>query len=201
MSAGEIPYRRIIFVDIDGVLNNSVDIECYRSPKPISKQNVEVFNRMIENMNKQKGHLDFSNGHVEYVKFKERVDAGQPYRKLPSVECVLSSTWRLHYFGMPDPVKKFQEDFRKRGIRCDWVGYTPRFLYVVGQSMERGVEINSWLQKNCMNQFVSFCILDDDRDMLGLREHLVHVTGKTGLLDIDTGEATRIMSKVQYIMR
>lgn len=193
-------YRRLVFVDVDGVLNNSVDEECYHSVRPISKNNIRVFNKLIKTLNNQCGKVDYTSGHAVYMEPAQGANPvlGEPWR-LPPVECVLSSTWRLHYLGLPNALDEIKKDFKGYGTKCNWVGHTPRHLYVAGKSMERGVEINSWIQKNCQGQYVSFCILDDDRDMLGLKEHLVYVTGKTGLLEIDIQDAVRVMSRVWHV--
>lgn len=140
-SEDKIPHKRLIFLDVDGVLNNDYDAAAWESVTPISKSNVEALNEIIDKLTEEVGPI--------YL--------------------VLSSTWRLRYFGKENAIELINKDFSSYGIKAPFIGHTPRFIDVTGHSYYRGYEIDYWIKKNCNKSYVSFVIIDDDCDMASLR--------------------------------
>jgi hypothetical protein len=87
---------------------------------------------------------------------------------------VVSSTWR--FFGQ----KILDEHFKNEGVEADIIDVTPHGKEViVGDkklftSVERGFEIQEWLDKNENLGIKSFTIIDDSSDMVHLMPKLVH---------------------------
>ncbi len=154
---------KIIFLDIDGVLNCQ---EAYR-------------NGFCEYVNLDENH--------SYQKFyppsKELLNKLIDETK---AKIVISSTWRksgLEY------MKKVWENEKMSG---EIIGLTPSFYHKDLGSIPRGSEINHWLEEQKLRQIFwsedrqqeyidnsgieNFIIIDDDGDMLySQRKHFVHV--------------------------
>ena len=137
----KIPHKRLIFLDVDGVLNNDTDTQAWESYTPISKMNVDALNEIIDRLTEELG----------------------------SVSIVLSSTWRLKYLNKDNAIELINKDFSGYGIKAKFIGLTPRLIDVTGNSYFRGYEIDHWIRKHCKGSYVSFVILDDNCDMGSLR--------------------------------
>lgn len=148
-----IPHKRIIFLDVDGVLNNDYDAAAWESVTPISQSNVEALNEIIDKLEEE----------------------------MRSISLVLSSTWRLRYFGKENAIELINRDFSSYGIKAPFIGHTPRFIDVTGNSYYRGYEIDYWIKKNCNKSYVSFVIIDDDGDMASLRNQQFQTMSDLGI--------------------
>ena len=124
---------KIIFLDIDGVLNRLGTMEEGRTTTRwngcigMEPELVERFNTLVE-------------------------DTG--------VSVVLSSTWRLD--------EDWLQSMKANGLNTDkFIGRTPRMPRKSGgvEMMERGYEINAWINANDMAH-AKIAIIDDDNDML-----------------------------------
>ena len=165
---------KIIFLDIDGVLNSD---ESMRRKKR-SGYGFDIHNTtqsydcpsqpMIENLN----HIVENTG--AYI--------------------VISSSWR-HYHKI-DEIKQL---FEKLEIKGKIVDYTP----VVKLSTYRGLEIQNWIdnynEAKAKGNFLlkpikSFVILDDNNDMLNLKDRLVLTDYKIGLTKTNAEEAIKILN-------
>jgi hypothetical protein len=106
---------------------------------------------------------------------------------------VISSTWRLQPrpYQHPGQVEPLRQILSAHGITGEIIGTTPWFWKphsdhpeddtVVIAGKERGHEIQAWLDQH--PAVLSFVILDDDSDMVHLRHRLVKTSFEFGLLD------------------
>ena len=112
---------------------------------------------------------------------------------------VISSTWR--HFGQ----SILEEHFKKEGITGKIVGITPNGIErrtasrAIIISVERGLEIQDWLDKN--QGVESFVIIDDSSDMAHLMHKLVQTKwqdpdgdkSKEGLTEAKVDEALEML--------
>jgi hypothetical protein len=148
---------KVLFLDIDGVLNSTQGVEWHRLQRKI-KGCIWI------------DHEFFCPIAVNNLKLI--------MRKLPHLKIVISSSWReCHVF---DELKKLLHDY------CDIepsriIGKTPR-LY----DEQRGTEIQKWLDDNGAEHGVThFVILDDNDDMVHLKPCLVQTNGDHGFMWAD----------------
>lgn len=93
---------------------------------------------------------------------------------------VASSTWRL------DGLMKTRERLKEWGVKADCIDVTPDLTLKPGNStvliaVERGHEIQHWLDHYEREEVESFVIFDDDKDMAHLLPHLIHTPFETGI--------------------
>ena len=148
----------IIFLDVDGVLNN----ELFYTRKRIK-------------------HEEQSEGIHEYRKrqFDPRcIGLLNAITDDNKAKIVLSSTWRKTRGGINYLKKLFEEV----GITGELVGLTPTYyIEELKSSVPRGVEIYGWLN-NTKLKIGNYVIIDDDSDMLlWQKEHYFHVDAYSGL--------------------
>lgn len=153
--------KKIIFLDIDGVLNNQLH---YTSD--YSKElNEEV--KKLNNQNKhQEGHRVW-----ELSNFCPRnVEILNQLIKETDAYIVVSSTWRKNR-----SVEELQDLFDEVGIEGEIIGKTPVLYFnrdenVDYQPVPRGSEIKAWMDSYSKNLGksikIKYIILDDDSDML-----------------------------------
>lgn len=160
---------KIIFLDIDGVLNNAMD-ECKHKLEveiddeakyyPHSHCNVRILNRLIE---------------------------------LTSAKIVVSSTWRL---GLDLPEMKKVLD--AIGVVGDCIGMTDNIndAYALrGNEILKWIKDNEKLVGEYY-QYNTYVILDDDSDMLyWQKDNFVHVDPTIGLTDRNIGNAIKILNQ------
>ncbi len=170
---------KIIFLDIDGVLNNEEDIV----------------------------YLHESNGGWENEDFKRiRSEAafgsGTPFSKrnlnnlkhlveTTNAKIVLTSTWRTS----KDSCNCFLKALDSIGIKDKCIARTKDAYY--NSEWGRGREITEWLEEHQEKQVESYVILDDDADMNWgtCMEHFIHVNGQVGLTCRDRMIAIDILNK------
>ena len=95
---------------------------------------------------------------------------------------VISSTWR-----MGNELHGMKEMWRDRGLPGEVVGVTPNFMYKTGSTLQRGKEIDAYLEEH--PQITNYVIIDDDSDMEPHQlENFVMTSGNTNHSDcIDIG--------------
>jgi hypothetical protein len=147
---------KIIFLDIDGVLN--------------SGDNLISLNVLKEEDSDQYGQF-FDDRCVRYLKWIIQETGAY---------IVISSSWRLA--GL-QAMKQLWEDRKLPGFVS---GITPRsFINEEGERESyncRGEEIAAWLKQNNLNDGNEWVIIDDDSDMLEDQTfNFVHVDGRFGL--------------------
>lgn len=176
--------RKIIFLDIDGVLNNEIVAQewlakegsgggyggFFEEEEEATKENVKWSHKNIDNL-------------------REIVQA-------TNASIVISSDWRKHF-----SVKKFKEMFSLYGwknapiidkttvMHSSNPGYGKLIKYDV-----RGREIEQWLSEN--KDVTSYVIIDDLRQFLDKQErNFVNTNGEVGLTYKDCVKAIEILNK------
>lgn len=134
--------RKILFLDFDGVLNNN--------------------NFFIKRKDSSFKDIDFEN----VVNLKKLME------KVPELEIVISSTWRIG-----TPIEELRIILSEFGIIKERIiGVTPQ----IHLSRIRGFEIEKWLYDNIEKE-AKIAILDDDRDMAHLIKYLFQTDSTIGL--------------------
>jgi hypothetical protein len=157
-------FVRIIFLDIDGVLNS--------------------MNGLIRRGGQ--GLIDIYPEHCDVLDWILSHDK--------EIRIVISSTWRLHY-----SLKEFQTLFGMyHRISKNIIGCTPRL-----PEERRGTEIQKWLHDNeDKYDITDFVILDDDSDMLHLKDsHLIQTNGDYGLTYVEAYDVLDRFKDKDYINR
>lgn len=156
---------KIIFLDIDGVLNSE---NWYKSNKSSTLK--------IED-EKQKFISDSFD--PECWKYVEKLISET------GAKIVLSSSWRL--YDLESTVKEYTGT-AFQPIIDNLIGVTPGFM-----SRCRGMEIKLYL-RSLSEQPESYVILDDDRDMFeSQRPYFVHINDETGITENDYKKALKIL--------
>jgi hypothetical protein len=148
-------YDKIIFLDIDGVLNH----ELFYREKSQDERYEEVG---LPQCNIDKTRVEMLNGLI----------------KDTSAKVVISSTWRKGR-----DVEYLQSILNDAGFIGEVIGKTPS-IYVDGYRILRGVEIYNWMDKNAkiIGGTPKYVIFDDDSDMLyWQRENFLLVDAYCGL--------------------
>lgn len=107
-------------------------------------------------------------------------------------EIVLSSSWRSRHKEEND---KLNVHLKRKGLIKEFFDVTP---YSRSRIRGRGEEIKEWLNKNCKQlDITSFCIIDDDNDMLDeQREFFVNTDSYIGLTSRDADMAIEILNRI-----
>lgn len=174
--------RRVIFLDVDGVLNNHEwqrrALEARSSGPPWQRRSMA---RFID-----PAAVARLNGLVERS----------------GAEVVLSSSWRLHY-----GVGQMQAMLESAGFQARLSGRTPippehdpevyRRLHgrppPAGRDLARGYEIQQWLDSQV--DVAGVAILDDSTRMAHLLPWLIRTSMLTGLLDEHIDEALACLER------
>lgn len=162
---------KIIFLDVDGVLNSEDDLMIHRKKNSIK-------------------------GCILYAEVEDRpLKLLKEIVKKTSAKIVVSSSWRIgcersgkeSVFGkgLYEKLKRRLKDF---GMEI--YDITPS----LGSGTQRGDEIREWLSKNETENFI---ILDDDSDMREYinTEHFIHTTYKHGLTEELKNRAIEVLNK------
>ena len=176
---------KVLFLDIDGVLNSQ---NWFGYMQYCIKNN--MYNRV----------MNFIDTPDEYTEYKLTMLDDRAIANLNRIveetgcKIVLSSSWRCLW--NPKENDKILEALKLKGFKYDFYGLTPRIPQKdFGQ--ERGIEIQSWIDKELENNEIeSFVILDDDNDMLPEQmNNFILVNNQYGLSDIDVFKAIEILNK------
>lgn len=162
---------KIIFLDVDGVLNSQNDLMIYRKKNNINHciLYTEVEDRPLKLL-------------------KEIVDK-------TAAKIVVSSSWRIGCKRSGEESILGNRLFVKLETRLKEYGMN---IYDItpslGSRSQRGDEIREWLSKNPTDNFI---ILDDDSDMCEYREmdNFIHTTYKYGLTEELKDRAIKILSQ------
>jgi len=156
---------RILFLDIDGVLNSSEFLthQFFKFYKFPAEDNCEFALQQIDE------------------KAVQRLN--RLFEVYPDLRIVLSSTWRKLY-----PLSILQELLEKKGLKKNVViGQTPTRL----SDRIRGYEIKEWLDDH--SEVDKFVILDDDANMISLLSHLIRTNYEKGLTEKDVDKVLNIL--------
>lgn len=158
---------KVIFLDVDGVLNSEVSREQERNN----------FDNWMEH--------EVSEMHVNNL--KKIVD-------VTGAQIVLSSSWRFDHPKatgrdfIADPLMKIL-DRKLKAVGLDIIDVTPDLRGKI-----RGVEIQDWLDRH--SEVERFVILDDDVDMMEEQKpFFVNTTFKNGLTEEMANKAIEILNK------
>ncbi len=158
---------KVIFLDVDGVLNSELSREQERNN----------FDNWMEH--------EVSEMHVNNL--KKIVDA-------TGAQIVLSSSWRFDHPKatgrdfIVDPLMKVL-DRKLKAVGLDIIDVTPDLRGKI-----RGAEIQDWLDRH--SEVERFVILDDDVDMKDEQKpFFVNTTFKNGLTDELANKAIEILNK------
>lgn len=176
---------KIIFLDIDGVLNHEL---WYKSEECIN------LNAKINAIADE----DDANKQYELAQFcPDSVELLNRLIEDTNAVIVVSSSWRKGR-----TVEQLQELFAEVGIKGEVIGKTPELTFAENEydySVPRGCEIKAWLEgnKGILNNKISrakYVILDDDSDMLyWQRTKYVQVDNYCGLTKNSIFKAKHIL--------
>jgi hypothetical protein len=152
---------KVIFLDIDGVIN--------------SYDNLYALNALYK--------LKLAVSRDEFGQlFDERCTRWLRYIiERTGAKIVISSTWRSA------GLVKMQTMWQIRELAGEVIGCTPTYVddYIINlhactnNEADRGYEIQQWIEENKPERY---CIIDDDRDMLGAQlPFFVRTDNRTGL--------------------
>jgi len=166
--------NKIIFLDIDGVLNSDI---YFNSP---------AFKEESKGMSWEEIMLIAHHTHLDPVAihiFNQLVNRSK-------AEVVLSSTWRLKY-----SIEALNNMLKDRGATFQINAVTPKHPEYIGWSsfpIPRGIEIQAYL--NSLDQKPeSFVILDDVDNMVHLINYLILVDDYYGLTTENVEMALNIL--------
>ena len=175
---------KVLFLDIDGVLNSEnwlgYRLYCIKN---------NMFNEVI----------NFVNTNDERIKYKLSMIDDRAIANLNRIieetgcKVVLSSSWR----SCVEAENTLTEYLLKlKGFKYELYDVTPR-LWDKEFGTQRGEEIQSWVNKESeKHEIESYVILDDDSDMLPEQmNNFIHVDGQVGLIDRDVVAAIEILNR------
>ncbi len=157
---------KIVFLDIDGVLNNDPDLWALRE-------------RQLNGL-KREDRDDIFAKHVQLL--NDLIDRS-------GAKVVLSSTWRM-IFTLAD----MRGMLNHHGFKGDLIDKTPHHAEGPKGRCERGDEIAWWLNFYDRETVDSFVILDDNSDMGDLHSNFVQTDAMLGLTQEDVERALAILN-------
>lgn len=157
--------KKIIFLDIDGVLNSHAWWDKFNELK----------------LHEEEGY-DFDLDPEAIMRLNKIL------MLVPEVKIVITSTWRFDY---KDTVERLQA----QGLIIPIIGCTTTStLYHEGTYMPRGVLVKKWLNENTAGTTCNYVILDDDIDFLiEQRWNFIHTNIEIGLTDDDVQRTIAIL--------
>jgi len=165
---------KVIFLDIDGVLNSQLYAEKHLGEDNQADSSVPHPMSEIDPVS-----VGFLNSLIE--------DTG--------AVVVVSSTWRLNR-----SVEELQDILNQRGFTGKIVGLTPS-LHRLEPAMLRGNEIYKWIEDNIQyeeRESLPYVIFDDDSDMLyWQRNNFILVDAYCGLTPNQIYKAKRILGEIK----
>lgn len=165
---------KIIFLDIDGVLNSFQSMYFWHNKRDQKSWENDMYESwkgtLKEYLAQEFDPIAISN--------LERI-----IREVPEVKIVISSTWRLG-----ETVDSLKKIFSVSPLIADAI------IDVTGkdESRIRGREIKTWLDEH--NDITDLVILDDDSDMELLISYLVKTDAKVGL---DWNKAQEVIGRLK----
>jgi hypothetical protein len=157
---------KVIFLDIDGVLNHEDWFEKSRKQMAKAANEIDVLGKM--------GKCIFWTWHID----PEKVNLIHKIQKETQAKIVLSSSWRH--------MKDIQRILEMRNI--EFIDITPDFVDDL-----RGNEIQAWLNQH--SKVENFVILDDDSDMLDTqKDNFIQTDGLKGIQEEHVQQAIEILN-------
>ena len=168
---------KVIFLDIDGVLNST-----------------DYMHELIDN-----NVHEYENDIYQFID-ENAVNIIVNLCKEYNLKLVITSSWR--HFNLESTLEYFKEIENKKiwSLIPYIIGVTPRAWIEKEDGhldfLDRGYEIEKYLNEN--KEIDEYVILDDDTDMLeSQKEHFIHIDGKHGLNDCYINEIKKILNIVK----
>jgi hypothetical protein len=167
---------KILFLDIDGVLNTGDNLVSHQVINGIDP-NYEITDKFA---------TFFDERCVRYLKW---------IVKKTNCKIVISSTWKL------SGLKFMQNLWEYRNLPGEVIDLTPTIvdqyiinMYgVVNDNADRGFEIQQWLEEN---KWDTYCIIDDDTDMLSSQiKNFVKCNPMHGITINEAEKVIKILNK------
>lgn len=163
---------KVLFLDIDGVLNS----ERYYH----SDEWKNISSKINNGEQKYSPHFLIDKKSIEVL--------NNLIKSMPDLSIIISSTWKR--YGRYEQTKEYliQNGFRFESQIIDCTPELNSLKYC------RGDEIQLWLNKHL--DVSNYCIIDDDNDMLSTQlENFVQINSEVGLTEEDCEEIKRILNK------
>jgi hypothetical protein len=178
----------IVFVDIDGVLNNALNYHEWNAA-----HDAGLKERLAAGMEDDRWVSPADDPYVLKLFDGPMVSRLQNLCDQTGAAVVVSSSWRMFYASR---FQKLADILRAAGVSAPIVGPTPTVC------PNRWDAINLWLHTNRKNQKVRYAILDDEAPqfrMICTDGHLVQTAGHVGLTDKDVERAVKNMKRGRTI--
>lgn len=166
---------KIIFLDIDGVLNSE---------------------DWYERRSKEYSNIEISEKYPKYEFDPLSVVSLNMITNETNASIVISSSWRHG-----KTLDQLTELFTSVGITGDVVGFTDDFTYnelsngkeIINYRIPRGCEIDYWIKNNKIENYL---ILDDDIDMLySQKDNFIPINAWHGLTKDNALESIKILNR------
>lgn len=174
---------KVIFLDIDGVLNTEVFQRAFFGI--LGRLNIE----RPEAKKIAKAELRDEYG----IMFDPMaVDMLEWIIKDTGAKIVISSTWRMSGLTI------MQEMWKHRNLPGEIIDITPNHMRRTGSTLQRGKEIQEWLDANPVESYV---IIDDDADMEPEQlPFFVQTDYQYGLTPNDANKCVAILGKLETVV-
>lgn len=176
---------KIIFLDIDGVLNSKQ----YQSSSRYSKKQGQLFNPCGYTDNR----LIFEATQLFYHIDEVAVEVLNTIIELTDAKIVISSSWRHNFYNI------IVDNLSHMGFNGMIIGHIPFYSVEpeVDREMMRGFEIKKWLKLHSNGD--PYLILDDDPDgtsniLYEQRFNFIKTTPQFGLMASHIDEALKILN-------
>lgn len=172
---------KVIFLDVDGVLNSHQSTTFWHNKRDQEKWENEMYDSWTGTLKEYIAHefCPIALSNVEEL-----------IRRVPELKIVISSTWR--YSETPDTLRKILSPSKLVGDAI--IDITPDFGWRDGKKVQRGDEIQDWLDKH--PEVTHYVIVDDDNDMLeSQKKNFVHTSSLHGFQYGDMLWALRILDE------
>jgi len=186
---------KLLFLDIDGVLNSHAFFATLRKNPPPSRENLRAMRKI--NRKLVQGGTSVPQSTILYD--LQHIDPTavamlNSFLEETQAKVVISSTWRKTY-----PWRVLQTLLENFGFRGEIIGQTPQGLPRIhhgtygSSSPLRGDEIQEWLDKWKGEPIAKLVILDDDSDMAHLSEFHIRTDLAVGLTREDVKRAVKLL--------
>lgn len=171
---------RVVFLDIDGVLNTDKNYRDWRAAIKADGTSPE----------------DMLSPHTKLLFEKRCVDVLNTITDVTKAHIVVSSSWRKIYEDPRRPELHFSDLvalLKEVDVAAPILGKTPADLpRKFSELIPRGREIQAWLARN--QDVDKFVILDDEEDMIHLKNRYVQTDARVGLSSKDAERAIKLLT-------